>query len=334
MDSSSNQHAAETVDLSKYAKRILDERDYPLFDDAVQSAKAGVLRAAYVMIWLACAESLKRRFQEAQTRDSEAAKIVRKIEDAEGKHRAVDKLLLEKAHEYGFISASGYAALDHIYEMRCLYAHPYEEAPSQEKVVEAAASVVELVLSQPVRLRHGFGKRLLSDLLEERNYLDDYELTVTTFTKGILPRIDENVYAWLLDRYWEEMEKLADDPSVAIFFRRGIWFSCAALVETGASIFSGKEWHERVSKFPKTLMSVCCTPEIFEGIGDHAQDSLVGSIIDESRTRASVLANLEILEDEGALSERQHARFAECVAGLRINTVRASGLTTKLHTRN
>ncbi|MDD3949194.1 MAG: hypothetical protein PHT43_07000, partial [Anaerolineaceae bacterium] len=56
----------QTADLSGYAKKILSKEDHPLFDDAVEAGKAGALRAAYVMIWLACAESLKRRFREAQ----------------------------------------------------------------------------------------------------------------------------------------------------------------------------------------------------------------------------------------------------------------------------
>ena len=162
------------VDLSDYANNILASEDHPLFDDAVEAGKAGALRAVYVMIWLACAESLKRRFREAQKRDGAAGRIVGEIETKEREHKAVDKFVLEKAHEYGFISDSGHTILNHVYEMRCLYGHPYEEAPSQEQVSHAAAVVVEHVLSKPVKLRHGFGKQLLKNLLEDRSYLDDH----------------------------------------------------------------------------------------------------------------------------------------------------------------
>jgi hypothetical protein len=97
----------------------------------------------------------------------------------ESQHRAVDKFLLVKAHEYGFLSDSGSTIINHVYEMRCIYAHPYREAPSQEKVIDAAAAVVDLVLSRPVRLRHGFGRQLLDNLLKNGNYLDDHEPAVT-----------------------------------------------------------------------------------------------------------------------------------------------------------
>ena len=76
---SSTKTTLQTVDLSSYAKNILSSEDYPLFDGAVEAGKAGALRAAYVMIWLACAESLKRRFREAEKRDHVAGKIVGEV---------------------------------------------------------------------------------------------------------------------------------------------------------------------------------------------------------------------------------------------------------------
>jgi hypothetical protein len=280
------------------------------------------------MIWLACAESLKRRFREAQKRDGAAGRIVGDIENKEKEHKAVDKFVLTKAHEYGFISDSGHTVLNHIYEMRCLYGHPYEEAPSQEQVSHAAAVVVEHVLSKPVKLRHGFGKQLLKSLLEEPNFLDDQQTAVVAFTKDILPRLDESIYGWLLDNYWEELEKIADDSSMAIFFRRGTWFSRTMLIEVGLDVFSHDDWHDRSSRFPKTLMRACSIAEIFKELGKRAQDSLVGLIIAESSTRASVLKHLERLSINGALTTRQQERFIEHVSGLQSSAIRSAGLST------
>ena len=319
----------EAVDLSEYAKHILAHEDHPLFDEAVAVAEVGALRSAYVMIWLACAESLKRRFREAQLRDNAAGKIAGEIDTMERQHRAVDKFLLEKAQEYGFVSDSGRVVLNQIYEMRCIYAHPYEQAPSREKVTDAAASVVDLVLSKPVRLRHGFGKQLLNSLLEDRSYLDDQESAVADFTKSIVARLDESVHRWLLDRYWEELEKLSDDSSMAIFFRRGTWFCRTMLAEVGVATLTHDQWHDRSRRFPKTLISVCGIADIFRAIGELAQNSLVGSAFEESKTRASVLVHLEGLYNDGVLSERQSARFFQQVSDLKTSTMLASGLSTK-----
>ena len=317
------------VDLGHYADNILAAEDRPLFDDAVEAGKAGALRAAYVMIWLACAEALKRRFREAQKRDVAAGKIVGEIENKEKEHKAVDKFVLMEANKYGFVSDSGHIVLNHIYEMRCLYGHPYEEAPSLEQVSHAAAVVVEHVLSKPVKLRHGFGKQLLKSLLEEPNFLDDQQTTVEAFTKDILPRLDESIHGWLLDNYWEELEKFSDDSSMAIFFRRGTWFSHTILTEVGVDVFSHDDWHDRSSRFPKILMRVCSIANIFKEIGNRAQDSLVGLIIDESATRASVLTYLERLSINGALTTRQQERFVKHVSEMPLNTIMSAGLRTK-----
>ena len=262
-------------------------------------------------------------------RDHTAGNIVGEIENREKDHRAVDKFLLDQAQEYGFVSGAGHTVLGQVYEMRCIYGHPYEEAPSPEKVIDAAAAVVELVLSKPVKLRHGYGKQLLRDLLEDGNYLDDHEPAVAEFARNILPRLDEGIYVWLLDEYWKKLEEISGDPSMGVFSRRGMWFCRAMLVDIGVKVFTHDEWHEKSVRFPKTLMGVCSVADAFKGIGKPAQDALVGSILDESGTQASVLTHLERLNNEGALSERQQERFVEGVSGLDAGQIRTSGLTTK-----
>ena len=325
----SNQHGFEAVDLSEYACRILAIEDHPIFDEAVSAAKTGALRAAYVMIWLACAESLKRRFNVASTRDNAAAKIAGQIVVLEKQHKAVDKVLLDKAKDYGFVSDSGYQSLFPIYEMRCIYRHPYEKGPSVEAVKDAAATVIENVLSKPVKLRHGFGNQLIRSLLEERSFLDDQEAAVADFAKRILPSLDETVHVWLLDRYWEKLEELSGDPTMATFFRRGIWFVHTVIAQLGSEILSEEEWHHRVRMFPRILTRVLTTAELFERIGELAQNTVVGSALEESETRASVLTHLERLSNQNVLSERQQDRFTECVSGLGITEMRASELGTK-----
>ena len=317
------------IDLGTYAEQIRAEQDRPLFDDAVAAAKVGALRGAYIMIWLACAESLKRRFHEAQVRDNTAGKIVGTIDAMESEGKAVDKFLLTKAHEYGFVSGSGYTILGQVYDLRCLYGHPYEEAPSPEKVMDAASAVVNLILSQPMKLKQGFGDQLLRSLLEDRNYLDNYEPAVTALAKSIVPRLDESILPWILDKYWGTLEDIVDDSSMAVLSCRGIWFSRALLMEAGVTVFIQEEWHDRSARFPKVLAALCCITPIFIYIGELAQDLLVGSILDRAETRASALTHLEELDNEGTLSERQRKRFAEGLNGLPIGTIQASGLMTR-----
>jgi hypothetical protein len=316
------------VDISGYTSRVHDAQDRPLFDDAVKSGCAGALRASYVMLWLSCAESLKRKFREAEKRDGAAGKIVGEIAKKEEDQRSVDKLILEKAKEYGFISESAFKILLNIYELRCVYGHPYEEAPDEEQVTHAAAMVIQHVLSQPVRLRLGFCKTLLKSLMEDKHFLDDQASAVQMFASEILPKIDESVYAWLLDAHWKELEQIADDSSLKLFFIRGVWFTRAVLTAVG-SVFTAETWHSKAGAYPKTLVRVLNREALFKAAGERAQDSLVGSALDYAQKRASILRHLEGLMEAGALSERQKERFLAHVEKMPQAKLRSAKLSIK-----
>ena len=319
----------QRVNLSAYEKDIESPEDRPLFHEAVLAAKAGALRSAYIVTWLSCAESLKRRFREASIRDHAATKVIGRVTDMEKKHNAVDKHLLDQALKYGFISDPGYTTLFHIYEMRCLYGHPYEEAPSKEKLLAAASDVVDLVLSKPVKLRHGFADQLLNDLLSSKSYVDDQESAVAKVIESNLPRLDENIHVWMLEKYWNQLEGLCDDPSMALFVRRGVWFSRAMLTEIGVSVLDHDQWHKTVMDYPKTMVRVCSSANVFEDIGPLAQDAVIGSALQESETRASVLSDIEGLYQADVLSERNMLRFDQHVSELQWPVIRASSLSTK-----
>ncbi len=318
------------ADLTHYLSRILVPEDRPLFEDAAKCAAGDSLRAAYVMIWLSVAESLKRRFREAQLRDGTAGKIVGQFEQKESEQKSVDKFLLEKAKEYGFLSDSAYSLLMHVYEMRCLYGHPYEIAPTQEQIVHAASVAVDYLLSQPVRLKHGFARPLLDSMLTDKSYLDDQPQAVKLFADEILPRIDDSILPWMLDKYWSELEKIALDASLKLFTWRGVWFTREVLNQKGATLLTHDQWHLKVAAYPVTLIRVARSVNVFANMGPLAQDSLLGRLIDLSQGgRASLLQYFERLLMEGVLSERQSQRLTEHIDAMDVRYLKSCGLTTK-----
>lgn len=321
-------------DISSYVTQIHDEEDKPLFEEAVRCANADANRAAYVFIWIACAESLKRRFRKASGRDGAAGVIVGKIREKEAQQKAVDNLLLEKGKEYGFLSEEGHTLLNHVYEKRCIYGHPYETAPLSEQVIEAAAVAVKELLGHPIRLKHGFCNTLINSLFTEESYLDDLNEAVTTFAAQIIPRIDETVRDYLFEQCTKRVEVLADDPSLRLFAQRGVWFCQALLTCTGTAILTASEWHERVLQYPKTLLSVLSHRKLFEGIGERARATIVGKALETAKARPRNLKLLQHLEEQSALNERESKRLkdhlltlSEGVAGAKL--LRAARLKTK-----
>ena len=83
-------------------------------------------------------------------------------------------------------------------------------------------------------------------------------------------------------------------------------------------------------KYPKTIMGICSTASIFAQIGQRAQDTLVGAIIEDSKTHASSLSHLEGLYINGALSQRQRERYESRLEQLSIDEARVSQLDIRL----
>ena len=319
------------VDLDHYVQSIESDADVTLLEEAAKAARAGALRASYIMVWLACAESLKRRFREARVRDDRAGAIVGEFEEMEQQHRAVDRFLLDKALEYGLMSDSNHAQLLQIYDNRCIYGHPYEEAPSQEKLVDAAATVVEIVLSKPVKLRHGYAKRVLDELSNIDVFLDDQESAVAGFvTDTFLPKVDESIVTWILAQYWEQLESIAGEPSMGLFFRRGQWFTRAVVAQVGVGVLDPTQWHEKAVNSPRIVMAMAATNGIFEGIGLEAQNTLVNATIKNATTSAAELDHLMRLYDADRLSERHRELFEGCVSDLPIRALRSCNLNLRL----
>jgi hypothetical protein len=114
-----------------------------------------------------------------------------------------------------------------------------------------------------------------------------------------------------------------------VYFRRGIFFTKSFLTN-GGTVFSADEWHSKVGTYPRTLARVLRRKSLFVSIGERAQDSLVGSILDVSEERSIVLHHLEELMNAGALSERQKSRLLVHIDEMPVPQIRSSKLSTKV----
>jgi hypothetical protein len=81
--------------LDPYIADVLDDQDRELLEEASAALEAGASRIAYIGVWLAVAESLRRKFVELAPRDDVAGRHLRDIEIREGQHKAVDVMLIK-----------------------------------------------------------------------------------------------------------------------------------------------------------------------------------------------------------------------------------------------
>jgi hypothetical protein len=315
------------ADISEYTAKILDEAGRPLFQEAAASALNGAPRGAYILIWIACAEGLKRKFREAAVRDGKANKILGDIDQKEKQQKSVDMFILTSAKNYGFIDDVTFQKLEYIYKMRCVYGHPYESAPDDAELTNAAAVVVGEVLEKPTLLRHGFVQTLIEKLFSDVNYLEQSETSVRSFASEISARIDPIVYGYVLEKYTEKLESSLDDASLEIVVERGLWFLSEFLLNVGCNFYSPAQWHDFAAKCPKTTQQVILSNgRLFEAVGERARDYIVSYDITHADTHPSRLKDVEKLFDEGLLSDDQKRKLQSLdirvikAANLRIST--------------
>lgn len=315
------------VDLSIYIKDVFFPEDALIFEDAAKSALVGAYRSAMVMIWISCAESIKRRFTDASRRDNEAGIIIGKINQLEKDKKSIDKTLIDKAKEYGLISDTEYCLLEHVYNSRCIYGHPYYDIPSKEQVIYAAAVVVKSVLSKPLQLKHGYTSRIINDLFSNTHYLDDREEAVSRYTVEMLSKIHPEVHLWLIEECFKRTEICADDYDLSRFFRRGVWIIRSIIEQELAG--NSYDWHNTLLTYPKTVLEVVKDVSLYKVMGRKAQDSYISMLEDRSYNTRKYLAIVENIMEKGALSSRQKDRYLRIIDQMSISDILGSNVSIK-----
>lgn len=296
--------------ISDFRTRILSEEDKPLFEEAIVSADGGALRGAYILIWISCAESLKRKFKEAATRDNRAQQILTEIEAKEVSKQSADALILKRAHEYELIDDVALQKLTYIYDMRCVYSHPYESAPTEEELISATSVVVTEVLEKPTLYRRQYVETLIDRLTKNVNFLERSRTSIETYAREIAVRIDPGSYRHFANVYSSRLEAMANDPSLSDLVVRGIWFLPEFLKTVGTDFIDQDEWHNFVLGCPRiSQMTFLKNEDLYDAIGRRACASLVSYALTNAAARPTGLKLLESFFERGKLSVAQRRDF-------------------------
>lgn len=307
------------ANLRRFEPQILSSEDRTLFQEAIVSASRGAPRGAYILIWLSCAESLKRKFKEAAIRDGQANRVVGRIQNDEASHKSVDMLILNEAKNYGFIDDATHQKLAHVYDLRCLYGHPYESAPTDSELITAAEVVVREVLSKPAMFKHGFIQSLIDRMFGDINYLENNKTKVKEFASEIAEKIDPSAYSYVVEKYAEKLESAYSDATLQVVVQRGIWFLGAFLEKSGTRFYTATQWHDFLSRFPNVGQYVLTSSQaLFTSIGARAKDYIISFLLNEGINRPSLYKRLERMDEGGHLSTPQQTRFRAASVSLAI----------------
>jgi len=304
---------------------VENQEDKVLVKESTGCYRAGSLRAAFVMLWIAIAESLKRRFRVMANRDSSIEKVVGRINDKEEKHLSVDGFLLDKALTFGLISDLEKEKFGQMYTLRCVYAHPYELEPNSEEYLAALAFAIQGLLSRPVFLRHSYVEKTLATLAQNVTFLDDIELSCSNYADDVLSRVDPSLFAWLVEKSLPIIEEKLLDPENGVFSRRLIWF-IRQFLRRDLKVLSDIDWHNFSCEFPLAVTSLLCEPALWKEVSENARDAVVGIVISRLSQEESkpipYLSSLMDLLEERLLSDRQQMRVESAVKKLTFDQLR------------
>ena len=90
-------------DFTNLIKKINNNEDKKLFEEAIRCYRTSAFRASYILIWLCGLESIKRRLKLIASSDNEIGKIVGEIDKKEKNHKSIDKYLLDKYKDLGLL---------------------------------------------------------------------------------------------------------------------------------------------------------------------------------------------------------------------------------------
>ncbi|MFE7083263.1 hypothetical protein [Priestia megaterium] len=262
--------------------KIVEERDTILFDEAVSCLNGGALRAAYITTWIATAESLKFKFYDMSSRDHEIKKeVISSIEDFEQKQKPTDNLLIRSAADFGLITSEQRLKLEHIKNMRGVYAHPLNTAPSENEVRLAIELSVNIVLSQPALLKHAFVSSLVTSIFENHHYLDDSTETVRNAATSTLNHIHPAVFSDFFKLLIENLNKISGDITKELFERRGSVF-LDTLLKNPKNNFSVDLWQIDVllHKYPLIITKVFVKKDYWSLLDESMKDSILGYLIE------------------------------------------------------
>ena len=303
------------LDLSSLRKKIFNPNDKILFDEAVKCFSSGAYRAAFVMIWISAAESLRNKISELALRDVEAGRVLGEIQKYEQQNISPDKIILDKSESLGLLSKDEHRKLEHIRNMRNSYAHPTGVAPSLEELTVAFQQVCSYILNRSAQLKYGYVSNLISSMFQNRHFLDDDDVKINEYAVGIAHRLHPEVLPYLVKKTCESYDVCSED----LIKRRAVHLISSLLKELNPNL-SEDSWGivSVIDQHPRAASLFLSIPEVWGSLPTQAKDMCFGHLVEPTRKDGTIvnpsplrIKRLKVLESSNCLTDKQKEKFEE-----------------------
>lgn len=281
--------------------RITNEEDRTLISESIQLCEQKFFRASYIMAWLACIESLKRKFRELGKKDSETGKITTQIKHMEEKHESIEKYVIDKAKECLIIDEIEKTKLEYFWDMRSVYSHPYEQNPNCIDCEHIITTVISIVLEKALLIREGILAPIIKRLAEEKSYIDDSFDKVNDFISELFERVDPNCYQYFWNKIVKELENTPIENSDSVQFRRLIYVlkSLLNLFQINKFLISEQEIEDFLYNKRKTSFLIFSEPQIFQLLSERCKSIFFKLLIEnKEHSKLNILFKNNLLNND------------------------------------
>lgn len=251
---------------------ISDKEDKVLIKDAIELCKQNQCRAAFIIGWLACAESLRRRIKFLGKTSNNAKKVFQHIESEEDSKHSIDSLLINESSNLEIITPIEKSKLEYFYKLRCIYCHPYENAPNKLDCEHLIVSIIQIVLSKSTLLREDGISEVIKLVENEESFLSGSEETIASYVENFISRIDPQKNDFLINGLIKTFEHAKKENM--FIYERIKTFSIKALTIIGVnSFFKSDSESDKICLENKNFsIEILSKIDIFKALNSRLQD--------------------------------------------------------------
>ena len=275
---------AHTEWENELRSKITEEEDQTLFNESISCLKSNCFRAGYVISWITIAESLKKKIYESSNLgDKQAERFYNKILEDESHNKSVDKTIFESSVQLKLIEDHDISKLEFLWKQRCIFAHPYSKAPSEDDLKFIITASVEICLSKPLLYRKNYINELVDNLQNKPYFLTDDNITNIVFARRIIQRVPLELHSYFFKHLLYGLGLIENDEQKINIQGKFRMFIVELLKSTSCDL-SANEWmlENRATNHPYTSILGFVHPETWDLLHYRVKDIIIQYTIHES----------------------------------------------------
>lgn len=298
--------------LEELQLRVLNDDDKILFQEACTCFENSSYRAAYIMAWITLIESLKRKISFlSSVEDARSVQAEEEIIRLEVSGKSADRLIFEKAKECEIISETDYPKVEFFWTQRCLFAHPYNQVPTEDELKHIFSQIVTISLERDTFFGMKYIDQLIP-LLEKTHITGRGYDEILQYAKRKVSRIRASVYPSFYKKLLYQIGVNIDDSDRLIACRRYRAFIVAIIERVGDQI-GNSEWNleSKAEQFPFSVWFGAVSTTTWNYFPVNVKELLIRYISEEKdeRRQRFIFNIIQGLIDNNVFEEKFKNRF-------------------------